>query len=75
MSEAKDPSGAALNAAPLSWDAFCHHRQAFLDRRQIAEMEEQLELAAREDDIEDDLDDFGLTSDDDQRGGWTLLGY
>ncbi len=71
MSEPKDQSGAALNAAPLSWDAFCHHRQAFLDRRQIAEMEGQLELAASE----DDLDDVGLSPDDDQRGGWTLLGY
>lgn len=75
MSEPKDQSGAALNAAPLSWDAFCHHRRAFLDRRQIAEMEAQLELAASEDDIEDDLDDVGLSPDDDQRGGWTLLGY
>lgn len=76
MSEPEDRSGVAADAAPLSWDAFRHHRQAFLDRREIAAMEEQLEMAPPEDDIEDDLDDFGLRpDDDDDRGGWTLLGY
>lgn len=73
MDGAEDRSGAAASAAHLSWEAFRHHRQAYLDRRQIARMEEQLGLDPGADDLdEDDLDDVGG---DDERGGWTLFGY
>jgi hypothetical protein len=79
MSEPDDQAtGAAASAAPLSWDAFRHHRQAFLDRHQIAAMEEQLDLDpdGEASDFDDDLDGLGVCTDDEnENGGWTLLGY
>lgn len=73
MSDSTQSAGSANPPQSLDWEAFRHHRQAYLDRRQIAALKAIWEVRPEGVDESAPNDSSAIADDDSQ--DWMLLSY